>query len=316
MTSRVLVVDDDADIRELLRITLEHADFAVDAAGDGVEAIERAHACVPDAIVLDLMMPRLDGMSTLERIRDDRRLQDVPVLLLTARAQVEDAVDGLHAGADDFVAKPFHPDELAARVDSAIRRSARQRARNPLSGLPGNEHIREQLARRIDAGRPAALLYADIDEFKAYNDHYGFLRGDDVIRATAQLLVDAVDAAQMSDTFVGHVGGDDFVLIAPVDAAESLAERVCAAFDDAAPTFYDPDDRDAGGLTVTDRRGTSRRCGLLTLSIGIATTTADPSGHPGELVAVATEVKQYLKGQPHARSQWMRDRRSTRSTEQ
>ncbi|MEX0869363.1 MAG: response regulator [Nitriliruptoraceae bacterium] len=311
MAARVLVVDDDADIRDLLRLTLEHADFEVDSAVDGLDAIDRAHDHVPDAIVLDVMMPRLDGLATLDRIRVDGRLQHIPVLLLTARSQAEDAVAGLRAGADDYVTKPFDPDELSARVDSAIRRAARQRARNPLTGLPGNEHIGEELRRRLDSSQPFALLYVDIDDFKAYNDQYGFLRGDEVIRTTARMLVDAVHAVAPDRAFVGHVGGDDFVVLADIDDATAVAQRVSDDFDAAAPDFYDPQERAAGGLSVVDRQGMRRTFGFLTISIGIATTDVRSFAHPGEIVEVATEVKRYVKSQAHPQSQWMVDRRDS-----
>ena len=167
--------------------------------------------------------------------------------------------------------------------------------------------IEEEIDARVDRVEPFAILYADLDHFKAYNDHYGFMRGDEVIQTTARLIGDAARGATEGAAFIGHVGGDDFVVVVPPEQAERVAEAIVSAFDEAAPGFYDSADRARGYLEVTNRRGELQRFGLLTLSIGIASTAKRSFQHYAEAVAVATEMKQFTKDSQ--RSSWAVDRR-------
>jgi diguanylate cyclase (GGDEF)-like protein len=307
--TRVLIVDDDEDIRAYLEVTLELAKFEVLQAADGTRALEVARAERPDLIVLDVMMPGLDGLEVLRRLRADARTNHVPVILLTARVQADDTVEGLEGGADDYVTKPFDADVLVARIHSALRRADLQRARNPLTGLPGNEPIQRSLAARLAGGEPFALLYVDLDRFKPFNDHYGFLRGDDALRSLAELLRGVARDLGDEQTFIGHVGGDDFVMLVTPEQAEVMADEICARFDAHAPTLYDASDREAGYIEVADRRGVPQSYGILSLSVGIASSDRRDYAHPGEVVAVATEMKRYAKASMKPTSNWAIDRR-------
>lgn len=307
--TRVLIVDDDDDIRTVLHLTLEHAGFEVLLAEDGIQAVEMARTQTPDAVLLDVMMPRMDGFEALRAIRADARTGPIPVLLLTARTQTHDAVEGLDLGADDYITKPFDSDEVVARVQAAVRRAAQQRSSNPLTGLPGNERITLELSSRVERDEPTALLYVDLDDFKPYNDHYGFLRGDRVLQALGRLLLDVAARSGPSRTFVGHVGGDDFVLISDPAEAEEFAALVCERFDAMVPGLYDPDDVEAGSIEVPDRRGVPQSYGLLSVSIGIATNERRDFGHRGELVTVATEMKRFAKSRRRNGSRYAIDRR-------
>ncbi len=310
MTQRVLVADDDDDIRAYLDVTLGLAGFEVILARDGVEALELAREHTPDAVLLDVMMPRLDGFEALRRLREDARTSHLPVLMLTARVQRDDLIDGLDAGADDYVTKPFDSDILLARLRAMLRRADRERARNPLTGLPGNARIVTELAERLRAEDPMALLYVDLDQFKPYNDHYGWLRGDEAIRAVADLLRQVEQDLGGERSFVGHVGGDDFVVIVEPESAEAIAREICERFDRLSPTLYDPADRMAGSIEVADRRGVPQRYSLLSLSVGIATTDRRDFDHQGEVVTVATEMKRYAKTRGGGRSTYAIDRRA------
>ncbi|MEX0592253.1 MAG: response regulator [Nitriliruptoraceae bacterium] len=317
MSGRILVADDDADIRLLLTTCLELEGFEVIQASDGDEVIEYARRGDTDVLVLDILMPGLSGLEVLERLRADGQTEHLPVLILTALTGTGDLVTGLGAGADDYIRKPFVPSELVARVQSALRRADQQRSRNPLTGLPGNEGILEELQRGLALSRPTALLYVDLDNFKAYNDHYGFLRGDEVLKAVARLLLD-IRAESEDEVFVGHVGGDDFVLIGPPKRAESIAATVCTRFDALAPSLYDDADQEQGGIVITDRRGVPQRFGFMALSIGIAVNAHGEFAHPGEFVTVATEMKHVAKidsspGSRHARDRRRRDQQRPHS---
>jgi diguanylate cyclase (GGDEF)-like protein len=308
--TRVLVVDDDPDIRSVLELTLEHAGFEVIHARDGAEALVLARTLRPDVVLLDVMMPGLDGFAVLRELRLDVRTINLPVLLLTARTQPRDAAAALDAGADDYITKPFDGEEVVARIHATVRRAGQQRGSNPLTGLPGNERITTELRDRIERSDPTALLYVDLDDFKPYNDHYGFLRGDEVIQRLAGLIIDVVREFDGDTAFVGHVGGDDFVVIVDPAHAEPVAAAICDRFDALAPSLYDEDDAEAGSIEVADRRGVPQRYGLLSLSIGVASTDRREVAHREELVTAATEMKRFAKSRSRDRSRYAFDRRS------
>jgi PleD family two-component response regulator len=307
--SRVLLADDDPDLRMFLEVTLDIAGFEVHAVGDGAAAVDAARELHPDVILLDVMMPNTDGLAATEQLRDDPRTSDIPIILVTAKAMGSDKVLGLEQGADDYVTKPFDPDELVARIHAALRRSSAMRQVSPLSGLPGNTRIEAELERRIATGGSFALLYCDLNKFKAYNDHYGFMEGDRVLRAYADLLNDVVAVVTPEDAFVGHVGGDDFVIVTGSEDYEVLAAELCDAFDALAPSFYTPEDRDRGYIEVENRRGEIERIGFVSVDIGIAHSDNGVFEHPGAAVAVATEMKHVAKSRDGGSSTFATDRR-------
>ena len=215
--------------------------------------------------------------------------------MLTGFSDLSSEVGGLEMGADDYITKPFQLEELRARVMSVLRRSRTDLAANPLTRLPGSPGIETEVNRRIAAKSPFAFLYADIDNFKPYNDHYGFARGDEVIRAAAQIFMESLRAAGAKEGFLGHVGGDDFVMLAEPALAAHAAQHTVSAFDRKAVTFYDATDMGRGYIETADRQGRSRRFPILTLSIGIVSTANRALEHYAKVVALATEMKSYCK---------------------
>jgi diguanylate cyclase (GGDEF)-like protein len=267
----------------------------VSVASDGEEALEKAGTLRPDLVLLDVMMPRIDGFEVAQRLRRNPQTSNTSIIMLTAKALSTDKVLGLTAGADDYIIKPFDPIELLARVKGTLRRAKEMRNLSPLTGLPGNIRIQEEIERTVREDRPFAVLYADLDNFKAYNDQKGFVRGDRLIQATARIIQDAVVEFAGSDGFVGHVGGDDFVAVVPPEVAEDVAKRVVERFDEAISGFYDDDDLTRGYVEVEDRKGVLQKLPLAAVSVGIATTQTRRFAHYGEAVAVATEMKQFAK---------------------
>ena len=307
MPESILVVDDDPDIARFVEVNLRSAGYEVSVASDGEEALEKAAGLRPDLVLLDVMMPRIDGFEVAHRLRRNPHTSNTSIIMLTAKALATDKVLGLTAGADDYIIKPFDPIELLARVKGTLRRAKEMRNLSPLTGLPGNIRIQEEIERMVREESPFAVLYADLDNFKAYNDQKGFVQGDRLIQATARILQDAVAGRAGADGFVGHVGGDDFVAVVPPDVAEDVAGLVVETFDRQIQGFYDPEDVQRGYVEVEDRKGELQRLPLAGISIGIATTKVRSFAHYGEAVSVATEMKQYAKREP--RSSYAVDRR-------
>ena len=298
MAEVILVVDDDPDIARFVEVNLRSAGYDVAVAGDGEEALERATELRPDLVLLDVMMPRLDGLEVAQRLRRSPSTANASIIMLTAKALSADKVTGLQAGADDYIIKPFDPIELLARVKGTLRRAKEMRNLSPLTGLPGNIRIQEEIERQVRDGNDFAVLYCDLDNFKAYNDQRGFVRGDRLIQATARIIQDAVVEQAGTDGFLGHVGGDDFVAVVAPDVAEGTAGSICERFDQVREGFYDPEDLDRGFIRIEDRKGVMQDIPLVAISVGIASTDRRRFAHYGEAVAVATEMKSFAKRDP------------------
>jgi len=308
MSERILIIDDDPDIVQFVRVNLELEGYGVASASGGVEGLERAIAEPPDLVLLDIMMPGIDGMDVLNRLRTTPTTANTAVILLTAKALTEDRVRGLAAGADDYVTKPFAIEELIARVGTVLRRSKAMRDLSPLTGLPGNFRISEELDRRVMQGDPLAIVYADLDNFKAYNDHYGFMRGDDVIKFTANTLVEGAVEVGDPSCFVGHVGGDDFIIVMAPDDVERYCKTVVDRFDDGILDLYDAQDALRGYVEVIDRRGERHAFPIVSVSLGVATNLQRTFGSAWEASAVASEMKEHAKSETG--SAYRIDRRS------
>ena len=308
MPETILVVDDDPDIARFVEVNLRSAGYDVAVASDGQEALDKAQELRPDLVLLDVMMPRIDGFEVAQRMRKNPQTANTSIIMLTAKALSADKVTGLQSGADDYIIKPFDPIELLARVKGTLRRAKEMRNLSPLTGLPGNIRIQEEIERQVRDGRPFAVLYCDLDHFKAYNDQKGFVRGDRLIQATARIIQDAVLEHAGSEGFVGHVGGDDFVAVVAPEAAEESAKRICERFDEARVDFYEPEDLERGFVRVEDRKGVLQDIPLVAISVGIATTARRRFAHYGEAVAVATEMKSFAKRE--AGSSYALDRRA------
>jgi diguanylate cyclase (GGDEF)-like protein len=309
MPETILVVDDDPDIARFVEVNLRSAGYDVSVASDGEQALEKAAALRPDLVLLDVMMPRIDGFEVAQRLRRNPQTASTSIIMLTAKALSTDKVLGLTAGADDYIIKPFDPIELLARVKGTLRRAKEMRNLSPLTGLPGNIRIQEEIERNVRDDRPFAVLYCDLDNFKAYNDQKGFVRGDRLIQATARIIQDAVAEFAGSDGFVGHVGGDDFVAVVPPETAEDIAKRIVERFDGDIHEFYEREDMQRGFIEVEDRKGVMQKLPLAGVSVGIATTDVRRFEHYGEAVAVATEMKQFAKRE--LRCSYAIDRRKT-----
>ncbi len=297
MTGRVLVADDDTDIARFIELNLTLEGYEVQVVHDGASALQAALDDPPDLVLLDVMMPSMDGVEVLRRLRASAATAVTPVVLLTARSLSADKVVGLTAGADDYIVKPFDTLELLARVQTTLRRTAQARSVSPLTGLPGNQRIELEIAARAAAAGGYAVSHVDLDEFKSFNDEYGFLRGDQLLLALSRCLQRAAAAAGEPPVFVGHVGGDDFIVVSSPAQAEVVGQAVVDGFDAQVGSHYDAADLERGHLDVTDRRGVLRRHPVVSVSIGVAW-DAGGDRNPREVVAAAAEMKSWAKTQP------------------
>ena len=182
-----------------------------------------------------------------------------------------------------------------ARARLCILRAERVVEVNPLTRLPGNTSINRTIQQLIDKGVVFGVGYADLDNFKPFNDHYGFTRGDEVIKMTGRLILNIVKNRQPAGSFVGHIGGDDFIFIMDAELIDATASEMVAAFDRIISTFYDGAEKEAGGIVATDRQGNPRSFPFISLSIGITSNRNRLFSHYGEVTEAVSEMKRYAK---------------------
>ncbi len=293
--ARVLVVDDEAPIRAICVEVLESHGFTVDQAGDLAGARQLVRQRRPQLLLLDVALPDGDGFGLLEEFAADRAREPFGVVFLSARGETADKVRGLRLGADDYLTKPFDAQELVARVDAVIRRRENAMQSSPMTRLPGGPAIDLEVEKRLVAQVPFALSYLDLDNLKAYNDTYGYAKADGVLLQTAGILREVVGSLGGPGAFLGHVGGDDFVLLTAPDRAAAVCREAIGAFDRVIPLYYDRTDRERGYIEAADRFGTRRRFSFLALSA--ATVEASPGrfGSHADLARAAAELKHQAK---------------------
>jgi PleD family two-component response regulator len=289
----VLVVDDDRNLRTIIATNLELAGFDVIEAPDGASALGLLDTTTPDVVLLDVTMPVMDGYTTLGKIRRHPTASHLPVIILTGTTHV-DAVRSLEAGADDFITKPFSPQEMLARVRAKVRRANVDASLQPLTRLPGNIAIEHEIRRRFHAQEFWAVIYADLDNFKAYNDVYGFARGDDAIRLVASTIADTIRTIGDESDFLGHIGGDDFIVVTSPQRGEQLARTIGGQFDAAVPELYDATDRARGYIDSKDRRGRPVRYPLMSLSLAVVNASSQITSYQ-QIGEVAAELKKFAK---------------------
>ncbi len=294
---KILIVDDNPDILDLLEATLQD-EFILIKASSGNEALEKLKSENPGFVVLDYILPDLEGPQICKTIRRDPLFLNIPILMLTGKGEVEDKVGGLEAGADDYMLKPFDPQELIARIRMLLRRSAANLDANPLTRLPGNVSINKELMEKIQIKEKFATLYIDIDNFKAVNDYYGFEKGDNVIKETARILIDSIQKKGAAKDFVGHIGGDDFVIITVPEKAEGIAKKIIADFDNVSSSFFEKEDRLKGYIETKGRDNQIHKFGFPTISIGIIANLKQNFTHTAQINSLGAEVKSLAKKFP------------------
>ncbi len=310
MIKRILIADDEQAVRQLLEVVLTSQGYEVLSAHNGDQVVRMAQERVPDLVLVDLMMPHLDGYEAIRQLRNDTRTAHLPMIILTAKSTPDDVVTGFETGADDYITKPFNIPELLARIKGHLRRAAQRPVRNPLTDLPGNILLTEELKYRLRRPDPFAFLYVDLDNFKAFNDTYGPARGDRVIRLLADVLVEQLATYGAGGDFIGHIGGDDFAVITSPEVLENLCTNIINSFDQRVRTLYDPEDLARGYLQGIDRQSVPRRFPIISLSIGVVTNRQRTFADYEELSRVAAEMKQFSKQQ--AGSSYAVDVRSDR----
>jgi DNA-binding response OmpR family regulator len=288
--ARLLVVEDDVDISNMLRIYFSTQGYQVDVAQRGREALDKTRQGMPNVIVLDIMLPDIDGYEVCKTLRTNTRTSHIPVIFLTQKDERSDRLQGLELGADNYITKPFDIEELKLYVQNAIARSERESLTDPQSGLPSGRLIEDQL-RRIIRKKGWAFMDIRINAFEAFKNVYGFIAGTDVLRFIGILIGEVIDELGMPDDFIGHAGGDNFVVITSETTAPAIRQRIKTRFADEVQSHYNFLDRQQGFINAPDENGKIYKSPLMTLGLGIVSPSTHSFSDIREITELAAEER-------------------------
>ncbi len=306
-SAKILLADDSPAILALVSEILRDAGFGVIEAHDGQEAIEKTYKENPDLLILDYEMPQKSGFEVVSEVRSRTGYLHTPIIIFTANTEKSTKLQGLGLDIDDYLTKPADGDEIVARVKLLLKRNKQKMDCNPLTRLPGNPSIQARVEAAISGNKPFAVLYCDLNNFKSFNDKYGFEAGDRVLKQTADVLVQA--ARQDENSFVGHIGGDDFIIVCDFDKAEPIAKEIVTRIDEIAPSFYDEQDRTQGFMLAKNRKGETEKFSFLAIGVGIVHNTKRPITSFAQVSHIGAELKCLAKQHPTG-SYYVMDRRT------
>lgn len=273
---KILIVD---DVTENIRILIEllKPEYKTLFASNGAKALELAELKSPDIILLDIVMPGMDGYEVCQKLKLNSVTADIPVIFISAMNDVGDEAKGLDVGAVDYITKPFRSAIVKARVRNHLKLQEAMKElkrlyntaldANPMTGLPGNNSIANRIKRALEDKEDVTVLYCDLDNFKAFNDKYGFVQGDEVIKFTCHIFEEAVREQNVHDAFIGHVGGDDFVIIVPSTVIQDTANAIISKFDEGVTRFYSPKDIASQCFETINRSGERQTFPLMSISL-------------------------------------------------
>ncbi len=304
---KILIIDDSKFFCESIKDILEQSGYTVFTASSGEDGLYSVTRDKPDLVLLDVVLAGMDGIEVCRMLRSSESNNLMAIIMISAQDDMDDKLLGLEAGADDYITKPFDERELLARIRNTLLRIDRSRAANPLTGLPGNLDIQREIDSRIATGNPFAVLYVDLDNFKAFNDVYGFAKGDKAIKMTADILRSQTRLFGNRDDFIGHIGGDDFVVVTTPDKARSICQNVIEKFDAKIRTLFHKQDVARGYITSVNRKGQTEAYPITAISMAIITNEKRKLENHMAVAAVASELKAILKALPG--SNYIKDRR-------
>ncbi len=293
----IVVVDDDTNVGLLVSVILKSLNYEIITLTTGKELLSfLIKNPKPSLILLDLKLPDIDGYELCKKIRENHFMSDIPIIILTGVSEVDAKIKTIEIGADDYINKPFDVRELKVRINRILKRKENDSSLNPLTKLPGGPLIEEYVKKRLETNPHFSYAYIDIDNFKAYNDVYGYTKGDVIIKLLSKLLIDSLKKFSNDDYFIGHIGGDDFVIITPMDKMTSVCEEITKNFDKIIPDYYSEEHRKSGFITTTDRINNVKTFPLMTLSIAVVAVLKNT--HYAKIIEKAFEIKRFLKSRP------------------
>jgi len=293
---KILVAEHEKNILDILVYLLKAWDYQVVVASDDASLFEILKREQPDIIIIDSNLPKSDGLKVSKQLKEDFLTAHIPVIILIDKRQIRKKMLEIEQGVDDYIVSPPDPIDLEVRLEMALRRTSHQLHANALTRLPGNRQIESILQSKIEEGAAFSFLYYDIDNFKSFNDKYGYIKGDSVIRHAAYIISTTVKGFGNKGDFVGHIGGDDFVVVTtPEESDKKIASESISSFDNLIPFHYSTEDRQRRYIVAKDRKGNIANTPLMSISIAIVNNKQHKLEGVVEIMEVISEIKAYLK---------------------
>jgi len=305
----IFLISQDDQLNWKITKILVDRDYTVSTSRTVAEGLGKVYETPPSLIIIHEPVVRGQALKQLKSFKKDNLFSHIPVVLLVSPEWEKEGIDWDDYAVEDYLATSFRTEELANRIALCVSRFFRALDPNPLTRLPGNTSILREIQQSLDLGKNVAIAYLDIDNFKAFNDRYGFARGDEALRMTARILSNVVKDYRSEDSFVGHVGGDDFVFIIPADTIDEACKRLIASFDSIIPSLYEEEDRKKGCIISKDRAGKKQTFPLMSVSIAVVANEGKKLSHYGEVSEIASQIKKHVK--KLSGSNYLVDRRKT-----
>jgi len=291
----IFLVCQENDLTWNITKKLVKKDYALSTCSGIAEALGKVLDAPPALIIVHEPLIKGKTLKLLKDFKRDDLFAHIPVILLAEPEWATHDIDWSSYPVDDYLTTALTTSELANRVALCINRLSRSFDPNPLTRLPGNTSILREIQRVLDTGLDLAICYLDIDNFKAFNDKYGFARGDEALRMTARILSNVVQDFKQEYAFVGHIGGDDFVFVAPAGQVEDACTKIIKSFDAILPSLYDEDARKRGYIASRDRAGKHQSFPLMSVSIAVVINNNRQRRHYGEISEIASQIKKQVK---------------------
>ena len=295
---KVLLAEHDKTILEILTYLLKAWDYELISVTDGLSVLETVRREQPDIIIIDFNLPKVDGLKLSKALKDDFLTAHIPIIILIDKREIRKKMLEIEQGVDDYITNPPDPIDLEVRLEMALRRTTHQLHANALTRLPGNRQIEKNIQSKIEGGQVFSVLYYDIDNFKSFNDKYGYMKGDNVIRHAAYIISTTVKEIGNKDDFLGHIGGDDFVVVSTPERDRLIASESISRMDRLLVFHYSEEDRKKGCIIAKDRKGKEKHTPLMSISIAVANNKDHRFQNIVEFMEVIAEIKHYLKALP------------------
>ncbi len=295
-TTAILFAPDGREPPSAVRAWLDARGLPVAVVSSADELMGMCLRARPRVAIFDVRVHPVASLRACRRLKSDSYTAIVPSVAI-GRGDVTGLGAAFDAGADEVLSEHLEAGEVAQRLDALLRRNDRDTGVHPSTRLPGTVAIEAEITARLATGARFGVCYADLDHFKEYNDRYSYYDGDRVIRILAKVLHDVVKGMTGEEGFIGHIGGDDFIFIVPLDSVTPVCAEIIHVFDSLIPFQYSEQDRRATYFFGKDRRGQLHRVPLMTVSIGVVTNEHRHFTHAAQVSELATEMKSYAKTQ-------------------
>jgi diguanylate cyclase (GGDEF)-like protein len=293
--TKILLVIEDQNLEKILTYLLKAWNYDVTLCPDGTQALALANQKYPDLIIMDAHLTKINGMELCKMLKYDFVTAYIPIIILIEKKQLRRNLLDIEQGVDDFLIKPPDPIDLEIRIALSLKSADHQFHANALTKLPGNRSIEKLVKANIEEGKTFSFAYLDINNFKSFNDKYGYIAGDKVILQTAKIITTTIKKFGNPHNFVGHVGGDDFVFLTTPEKEETIAKECINEFDRLIPLHYSCEDRKNCHINTKDRSGHPAVIPLMGLSIALVNNRTMDIRSVYQLIETTFEIKNFLK---------------------